>query len=53
MKGKIDTNAIIGGPGEPKFSDAEMGELIEQETEVLISVPNIEKPDQVVHSFPS
>ena len=35
--------AGIGGPGEPKFSDAEISELIEQETEVLISVLNIEK----------
>ena len=43
MKGKLDTNAIIGGPDEPKFSDAEISELIEQETEVLISVLNIEK----------
>ena len=24
MKGNIDTNAIIGGPDEPKFSDAEI-----------------------------
>ena len=27
MKGKIDTNAIIGGPDESKFSDAEISEL--------------------------
>ena len=50
MKGKIDTNAIIGAPDEPKFSDAEIRDLIEQETEVLISVLSIEKQDQVVHS---
>ena len=43
LKGKIDTNAIIGAPDEPKFSDAEIRDLIEQETEVLISVLNIEK----------
>ena len=43
MKGKIDTNAIIGAPDEPKFSDAEIRDLIEQETEVLISVLSIEK----------
>ena len=43
MKGKIDTNAIIGGPDEPEFSDAEISELLEQETEVLISVLSIEK----------
>ena len=53
MKGTIDTNAIIGGPDEPKSSDSEISELIEQEKEVLISVPNNEKPDQVVHSSPS
>ena len=35
--------ASIGGPGEPKFSDAEISELIEQETEVLITVININK----------
>ena len=50
MKGNIDTNAIIGAPDEPKFSDAEIRDLIEQETEVLISVLSIEKQDQVVHS---
>ena len=50
MKDKIDTSAIIGAPGEPKFSDAEIRDLIEQETEVLISVLSIEKQDQVVHS---
>ena len=30
-KGNIYTNAIIGGPGEPTFSDAEISELLEQE----------------------
>ena len=30
-KGNIDTNAIIGGPDEPTFSDAEISELLEQE----------------------
>ena len=34
MKGEIGTNATIGGPGEPKFSDAETSELLEEETEV-------------------
>ena len=53
MKGKIGTNAIIGGPDEPKFSDAEISELLEEETEVLITVLNNEKPDQGVHSSPS
>ena len=43
MKCKIDTNAIIGGPGEPKFCDAEISELLEEETEVLITVLNNEK----------
>ena len=43
MKGEIDTNAIIGAPDEPKFSDAEIRDLIEQVKEVLISVLSIEK----------
>ena len=43
MKGKIDTNAVIGAPDEPKFSDAEIRDLIGQEKEVLISVLRIEK----------
>ena len=43
MKCKIDTNAIIGGLDEPKFSDAEISELREQETEVSIPVLSIEK----------
>ena len=43
MKGKIDTNAITGGPDGPQFSDAEISELIGQETEVLITVINTEK----------
>ena len=30
-KGKIDTDAITGGPDEPTFSDAEISELPEQE----------------------
>ena len=52
MKGKIDTNAFIGRPDVPKSSDAEIGELLEQDTEVLISVLNIKKTNQVVHSSP-
>ena len=43
MNGNIDTNAIIGGPDGPKFSDSEISELIEQEEKVLISVLNNEK----------
>ena len=35
MKGKIDTNAVIGGTGEPTFSDAELSGLLEHEQEVL------------------
>ena len=46
MKGNIDTYAIIGGLDEPKFSDAEISELIEQEKEVLISFPNNENTYQ-------
>ena len=38
MKGKIDTNAVKGGVDDPKFSDAEISGLLEQETEVLITV---------------
>ena len=38
MKGKIDTNAVMGGKDEPTFSDAEISDLIEQEQEVLIAV---------------
>ena len=43
MKGNIGTNAIIGGSDEPKFSDSEISELIEQGKEVLIPVLNNEK----------
>ena len=43
MKGNIGTNAIIGGADEPKFSDSEISELIEQGKEVLIPVLNNEK----------
>ena len=43
LKCKTDTNAIIGGPEEPTFSDAEIRGLIDQETEVSISVLSIEK----------
>ena len=38
MKGKIDTHAAMDGKGEPKFSDAEISDLIEQEQEVRIAV---------------
>ena len=37
-KGKIYTNAIIGGPDEPTFSDAGISELLEQEKEVILTV---------------
>ena len=30
-------SAIIGGPAEPTFSDAEISELIEQESEVILT----------------
>ena len=43
MKGKIDTNAIIDASDEPKFSDSEISDLIEQETEVIISVVELGK----------
>ena len=38
MKGKIDMNAVTGSAGSPTFSDAEISGLLEQETEVLITV---------------
>ena len=38
MKGKIDMNAVTGEVDAPKFSDAEISGLLEQETEVLITV---------------
>ena len=31
MKGKLDTNAVMGVKDEPTFSDVELSELIEQE----------------------
>ena len=34
MKGQIDENAVTGGVDDPKFSDVEISNLIEQETEV-------------------
>ena len=37
-KGKTDTNAIISGPDEPTFSDAEISELLGQEKEVILTV---------------
>ena len=38
MKGKIDMNAVADEVDAPKFSDAEISGLLEQETEVLITV---------------
>ena len=38
MKGQIDENAVTGGADDPEFSDVERSHLIEQETEVLITV---------------
>ena len=38
MKGKIDMNAVTGEVDAPKFSDAEISSLLEQETEILITV---------------
>ena len=38
IKGKIDTNAATGDVDAPKFSDAAISGLWEQETEVLITV---------------
>ena len=51
MKGNIDTNAVIGGTDEPKFSDAEISGLLEHEQDVLITVVNMIKQDLVVLSF--
>ena len=38
MKGKIGMNAVTGEVDAPKSSDAEISGLLEQETEVLITV---------------
>ena len=38
MKGKIDSNAVIGGTDETTFSDAEISGLLEHEQDVLITV---------------
>ena len=43
MKGKIDTNATIGGPEAPTFSDAAISDLLEEEPEVIVSILSIEK----------
>ena len=51
MKGKIDTNAVIGGTDEPTFSDAKISGLLEHEQEVLITVVKMIKQDLVVLSF--
>ena len=46
MKGNIYTNAIIGGPDEPTFSDAEISELLEQEKEVILTVVKLKVDKQ-------
>ena len=38
MKGNIDMNVVTGDVDSPTFSDAEISGLLEQETEVLITV---------------
>ena len=38
MKGNINMNAATGEVDAPKFSDAEISGLLEQETEVLITI---------------
>ena len=38
IKGKTDTNAVIGGTDEPTFSDAEISGLLEHGQEILITV---------------
>ena len=45
-KGKIETNAIIGGPDEPTFSDAEISELLGQEKEVILTVVKLKVDKQ-------
>ena len=37
MKGEIDMNAVTDEVDAPKFSDAELSGVLEQETEVLIT----------------
>ena len=41
MNGQIDENAITSGVDDPKFSDVEISNLIEQEPEVIITVVKI------------
>ena len=43
MKGSIDTSAVIGGPDEPAFSDAEINNFLEHEQEVFITVVRNDK----------
>ena len=43
MKGQIDENAVTGGVDDPEFSDVGISNLIEQETNVLITVIGIGK----------
>ena len=51
MKGKPDMSAVTGEVDAPKFSVAEISGLLEQETEVLITVGKMtQKQDQVVLS---
>ena len=38
MNGQIDENAVSGGVDDPGFSGIEISNLIEQETEMLITV---------------
>ena len=41
MKGKHHMNAVTGEVDAPKFSDGEISGLLEQDTEVLITVVKI------------
>ena len=54
-KGKIYTNAIIGGSDEPTFSDAEISELLGQEREVILTAVKLkivkQRPGGAFFSF--
>ena len=45
-KGKIYTDAIVGGPDEPTFSDAEISELPKQAKEVISTVVKLKVDKQ-------
>ena len=47
MNCKINTNAVIGSPDEPTFSDAEISGLLKHEQDILI------RPIHLLSGFPT